>query len=100
MLISFPEVQTALLNLRGRRLKNQYGAKKKCKEREGGRHAMVKVPPSRVSLSRVSRAPYIFHAPASLAELSFRSEFSVSTCFILRPVRRLWKTLVSAMICE
>ena len=34
-------------SLRGRRVKNQYGAKIKSEERDGGRHAMVKVPPAR-----------------------------------------------------
>ena len=29
-------------SLRGRRVKYQYGARKKSEEREGGRHAMVK----------------------------------------------------------
>ena len=49
-------------------MKNQYGAKK-SEEREGD--AMVKVPafvsPTRLSLARVSHAPYIFHAPATQA---------------------------------
>ena len=47
-------------SLCGRRVKNQYGAKKKSEEREGGRHAMVFVSPTCVPLARVYLALPIF----------------------------------------
>ena len=56
---------------------------KNCEEREGGRHAMVKVSFTFAcfSLARVSRAPYIFHAPATQATYLLASSINHSFGF-------------------
>ena len=60
-------IQVSLFtSLRGRRVKNQYGAKKK----RGARGRETRDGESThtcLSLARVSRAPHIFHAPATQA---------------------------------
>ena len=66
-------------SLRGRRVNNQYGAIKKARS----------ATPTRVSLScaRVSRAPYIFHAPATQATIKPTGSWSLCE-FVVYPLTR------------
>ena len=74
----------AVLSLRGKRVENQYGAKKKARSASEGdtrcfTHACF-------SRARVSRAPYILNAPATQAMPSSAKQQREMTKFIL------WRT--------